>query len=61
VGIGGKEVFRRGMNVCEIAAAAAGDEDFLANAVGMFDYCDAAAALACLDGAEEAGGAGAEN
>ncbi len=61
VGIGGKEVFRRGVKVGEIAAASAGDEDFLANAVGMFDYCDAAAALACLDGAEEAGGTGAEN
>jgi hypothetical protein len=61
VGIGGEEILRRGMSVGEIAPASAGDEDFLANAVGMLEDGDAAAALACLDGAKEAGGTGAEN
>jgi hypothetical protein len=61
VGIGGDKVFRRGMNVREIAAAAAGDENFLPNAVGVFDDGHAAAAFARLDGAKEACGACAKN
>ena len=61
VGVGGEEVFRRGMEVGEVAAAAAGDEDLLAGAVGVFEDEGAAAAAAGLDGAHEAGGAGAED
>jgi hypothetical protein len=61
VGIGGEEVFGRGVNVREITAAAAGDEDFLADVVCMLEDGNAAATLACLDSAEEASGAGAEN
>jgi len=61
VGIGGEEIFRCCVNVGEIAAAAAGDEDFFADAVGMFEDGDAAAAFAGFDGAEEAGGAGAQD
>jgi hypothetical protein len=61
VGIGGDKVFRGAMNIGEIATATAGNEDFLADAVGTFEDGDSAAALSCLDGAEEAGGASAEN
>jgi hypothetical protein len=61
VGIGGNKVFRRGMNVREIAATTAGDENFLPNAVGVFDDGHAAAAFARLDGAKEACGACAKN
>jgi len=61
VGIGGKKILRLTVGVGEVAAASAGDEDFLADAVGVFEDCDAAAALGGFDGAEEAGGAGADH
>ena len=61
VGVGGEEVFGAGVEVGEVAAAAAGDEDLLAGAVGVFEDEDAAAAAAGFDGAHEAGGAGAED
>ena len=61
VGIGGEEIFGCGVNVGEIATTTAGDEDFFANAVGMFEDRDAAAAFASFDGAEKAGGASAED
>ena len=61
VRIGGKEIFGCGVNVGEIAAAAAGDENLFADAVGMFDHSDAAAAFAGFDGTEKACGAGAED
>ena len=51
VGIGGEEILRLAMDVGEIAAASAGDEDFLADAVGVLQDRDAAAALARFDGA----------
>jgi len=60
VGIRGEEILRLAMNVCEIAAAAAGDEDFLADAVGVLEDGDAAAALARFDGAQQAGSAAAD-
>ncbi len=60
VGIGGEEILRLAMDVGEVAAASAGDEDFLADAVGVFEDGDATAALGGFDGAEQAGGAGAD-
>jgi len=59
VGIGGKEVVGSGVEIGEIAAASTGDENFLADAVGMFEDSDAATALGSFDGGEEAGGTGA--
>jgi hypothetical protein len=37
VWVSGEEIFWRGVNVGEIATATAGDKDFFADAVGMFD------------------------
>ncbi len=51
VGIRGEEILRLAMDVGEVAAASAGDEDFLADAVGVFEDGDATAALARFDGA----------
>ncbi len=45
------EIFRRAMNVGEVAASSAGDEDFFADAVGVIEKGDAASALAGFDGA----------
>ena len=49
------------MQVGEVAAASAGDEDLLANAFGVFQHGDARAALAGLDGAHQSGRASAED
>ncbi len=49
------------MNVGEVAASAARDEDFFADAVGVIEQSDAASALAGFDGAHESGGACAED
>ena len=49
------------MDVREIATAAAGDEDFLADAIRALKDGDAASAFAGFRGAEESCGAGAEN
>ena len=51
VRIRGDEIFGRAMNVGEIAASAARDEDFLADAVGVFKDGDAASALTGFGGA----------
>ena len=61
VRVSGNEVFRPALSVSEIAAATAGNEDFLADAFGMLQDSYAAAALPCLNSAKEAGGASAEN
>jgi hypothetical protein len=61
MGIGGDKIFRAAMKISEIAAASAGDEDFLADARGALEYRDAAAALAGFNGAQQAGGSGTEN
>jgi len=61
VGIRGEKIFRRCENVGEIATAAAGDENFFADAVGKFDDGDAATTLARFNGAEQAGGASAKD
>ena len=49
------------MHISKITSAAAGNEDFLAGPRGALDHSNTAAALAGFDGAQEAGGAGAEN
>jgi len=49
------------MKVGEIAAATAGDEDFLADAIGKFEDRDAATALPCLDSAKQTRGPGTQN
>ena len=61
VGIRGIEVFRPAMEVGEIAAASAGDEDLFTRAIGPFQDGDAAAAFARLDRAHQPGGSGAQN
>jgi len=61
VGIGGQEIFRGGMEIGEVAAASAGDEDFFADTIGEFDDGDAAAAFASFRGAEKTGSAGAKD
>ena len=61
VGIGGEEIFRAAVEVGEVAAASAGDEDFLAGTRGVFEDGDAAAAAAGFDGAHQAGGACSED
>ena len=56
-----EEVFGFGADVGEVAAAAAGDEDFFAGAVGVVEEEDAAASFAGFDGCHQAGGACAED
>jgi hypothetical protein len=59
--IRGEEIFWLAMKVGEIAASAAGDQDFLAQAIRVFEHGDAAAALAGFDSAHESCGASSEN
>ncbi len=61
VGVGGEEVFVGGSAIGEVAAAAAGDEDFAAGAIIAVEDERSAAAEAGLPGAEEAGCAGAQD
>ena len=61
VRIFGEEVLRLGVKIREVAAAAAGDEDFLADFFGAFEEYYPAAALSGFDGAEESSGAAAQN
>ena len=49
------------MEIGEVTAAAAGNEDLLADARSAFEHGNAASALASLDGAHKAGGASAED
>jgi hypothetical protein len=49
------------MEVGEVAAASAGDEDLFAGAIRVVEQGDAAAAFGGFDGAEEAGCAGSED
>jgi len=60
-GVWGLEMFRPAMEVGEIAAASAGDENLFADPVGSFQDRDAASAFARLDRAHEPGGSGAQN
>jgi len=50
VRVGGEKVFRLAVKVGEVAASAAGDQNFISQAVGMFEHGDAASALAGFDG-----------
>ena len=59
--IGRKEVLRLGVEVGEIAASAARDEDLLSEAIGVIEERDAAVATSSFYGAHEAGCAAAEN
>ena len=61
VRVGAEEVFGFGADVGEVAAAAAGDEDLFAGAVGVVEEEDAAASFAGFDGGHQAGGACAED
>src|SRR5262249_54005397 len=61
VRVGGDEVFRCGVEVGEVTAAAAGDEYLLAGRVAALEDEDAATARAGHEGAHEAGCAGAED
>ena len=56
-----REILRRAMNVGEVAAASAGDEDLLPNAIGVIEQRDAAAAPAGLNGAHKSRGACADD
>jgi hypothetical protein len=54
-------MFRPAMDVCEIAAASAGNQDFFARAIGAFQDHDAPAAFARLDRAHQPGGSRTQN
>lgn len=49
------------INIREITAAAAGDENLLADTIGVLQHRDTATALASLQRAHQSGGASAEN
>ena len=59
--IGGDEILGLAVQIGEIAAPAAGDEDLLANAIGVLQHGDPAATLAGFDGTHQSGCAAAEN
>ena len=61
VPIGRKKVLWAGMQVSEIAAAAAGDQNFLADAIRAFEHQDTPAPLAGFNGAHQASRARSEN
>src|SRR5207244_4934498 len=56
--VGRKKILRSGMQVGEIAASAAGDQDLLADPRGAFKNNDAAATFTGFDGTHEAGRSG---
>ena len=55
------EIFRLAMNVGEITAPAAGDENLLANSIGKLEHGDTPATFAGFDRAEKSRGAGAKD
>ena len=61
VRISGGEIVRLTVEVREVAAAAAGDENLLADTISALQNRDAATALASLQRAHQSGGASAEN
>lgn len=61
VRVGAEEILGAAMEVRKVAAAAPGNENFLADAVGTFEDGDAAPALAGFERAEKSRGAGAED
>src|ERR1035441_8597217 len=56
-----KKILRPAMQVGKVAAPTAGDQDFLADAIGVFQHGDAASALAGSDGAHQTGSASAQD
>ncbi len=61
MGICGEEVLRPAVEVGEIAAAAAGDQNLLAQAIGAFEDGYTTSALAGFDGAHQPGRAASKN
>ncbi len=61
VRIGGDEIFRTAVQVGEVAAPAAGDQDLFADALGPLQHGHAAPAPAGFNGAHQAGCSAAEN
>jgi hypothetical protein len=61
VWIGGKKIFRAGMQVGEVAAPAARNQNFLADPVSAFQQQNASLPLTGLDGTHQAGGASSED
>jgi hypothetical protein len=61
VGVLGEEIFRAAVEVGEVAASSAGDEDFFAGSVGVVEDGDAASSAAGFHGAHESGSACAED
>ena len=59
--IRGNEIFRLAVNVGEITASAAGDQDFLPHAIGMLKHGDAPPAFAGFDRTKKSRGPGAKN
>ena len=59
--IRGNEIFRLAVNVGEITASPAGDENLLADSIGMLEYGDAPPAFAGFDRAKKSRGPGAKN
>jgi len=59
--VGAEKILGTAVDVREIAAPAAGDEDFFADAIGTLEDGYAASAFAGLRGAEESRSTGAEN
>src|SRR5438270_10756163 len=61
IGIARNEVFGRGVDVCEVASAAAGNSDFLAGRVVPLEHRHRPAALSRLDRAHQPGSAGSDD
>jgi hypothetical protein len=59
--IRGQKIFRTAVEVGEVSASAAGDQNFFAQAVGVFEHGYTAAALAGFDGTHQSRCAAAEN
>src|ERR1019366_4571426 len=61
MGIRGNEILRAGVQIGEIAAAAARDQNFLADAIRVFEDQDASSARAGFDGTHQPGRTGSQN
>ena len=59
--IRGNEILGSGMNIGEVAAAAAGDLDFPSDDVVMFENCHPPSALSSLDRAHQTGCAASDD
>ena len=59
--IGRKKILRAGVQVGEITAAAAGDQNLLADSIRAFEQQDPPAPFPAFEGTHQAGRAGSEN